>query len=215
MRSNIEEFPAKSSLSSAEEKVALRMRMRALREGQPPALAELNSLKAQARLTATPCWKNAKIVVLYSAFRGEVSVDGLMEQAQREGRDVYLPRMRRQYSGCMEFALCVNPAELVTSAFGLREPAQSLPGFGVEDVDNGFCPDLFVVPGLAFDRRGMRLGFGGGYYDRFLRHLADCPTVGICFEFQLVGKLPVDNWDCPVRYICTEKDFWQARFDSR
>jgi 5-formyltetrahydrofolate cyclo-ligase len=185
--------------------------MRALRRSRSPALAERDSLSAQARLTATDHWKDAKVVALYAAFRGELSVDGLMEQAWREGRAVYLPRVHRSEPGLMDFAPCASLAELAPSTFGPREPARHLPGFRAEDIGRGFRPDLLVAPGLAFDGYGMRLGFGGGYYDRFLRRLSHCcPCVGMCFEFQFVEKLPVDDWDCPVHYVCTESRFLKA-----
>ncbi|MDR2054339.1 MAG: 5-formyltetrahydrofolate cyclo-ligase [Desulfovibrio sp.] len=201
---------APESSSAVAEKTALRRRMRMLRESQPPDIARKRSRNAQARLAGTAHWKNARSVALYAACQGELSVDALMENAWESGRAVYLPRVRRE-SGVMDFVPCGSLTELVPAAFGLREPPESLPGFGAEEAGKAFTPDLLVVPGLAFDRRGMRLGFGGGYYDRFLRRLANCRCVGICFEFQLVEILPAEAWDQPVHYVCTEERFWKAR----
>jgi 5-formyltetrahydrofolate cyclo-ligase len=192
------------------EKIALRRRMRILRESQPPDIARKRSRSAQARLAGTAHWKNARSVALYAACQGELSVDMLMENAWKNGRTVYLPRVRRRESGVMDFVPCGSLTQLVPAAFGLREPPENLPGYGAEEAGRTFTPDILVVPGLAFDRRGARLGFGGGYYDRFLRRLANCRCVGICFEFQFVENLPAEAWDQPVHYVCTEKRFWEA-----
>ncbi|MDR2573058.1 MAG: 5-formyltetrahydrofolate cyclo-ligase [Desulfovibrio sp.] len=196
--------------STAAEKTALREHMRTLRENQMPGIARRHALRAQARLAMTEHWQNALSVALYAAARSEISVDALMVLAWQSRRTVYLPRVRRHEQGCMDFVACKHPTELTPSTFGLREPLESLPGFGVEDAGGAFRPDLMIVPGLAFDRQGMRLGFGGGYYDRFLRRLTDCPCVGICFDFQFVEALPTDSWDQPVRYVCTEERFWES-----
>ena len=69
------------------------------------------------------------------------------------------------------------------------------------------APDLIIAPGLAFDRNGIRLGMGGGYYDRLLalpRHAAS-RRVGLAFAFQFVDSLPREAWDMPVHAVCTEK----------
>jgi 5-formyltetrahydrofolate cyclo-ligase len=204
------ESAAPEPSSAAAEKTALRRRMRLLRENQPPDMARKRSRSAQARLADSAHWKNARSVALYAACQGELSVDTLMDEAWRSGRTVYLPRVRRREPGAMDFVPCGSLTELAPSEFGLREPPESLPGFGAEEAGRTFTPDMLIVPGLAFDRRGARLGFGGGYYDRFLRRLANCRCVGMCFEFQLVEILPAEAWDQPVHYVCTEDRFWKA-----
>ncbi|MDR3319660.1 MAG: 5-formyltetrahydrofolate cyclo-ligase [Desulfovibrio sp.] len=195
------------SASAVVEKIALRRRMRALRESRPPEVARERGLRAQSLLTDTEQWKNAASVALYAARTGEISLDALMELAWLSGRVVYLPRIRCNERGVMDFVPCGCLAELESASFGLREPKADLPGFGAGDVGKTFRPDLLLMPGLAFDRRGMRLGFGGGYYDRFLLRLTDCLCVGVCFEFQVVETLPVETWDRPAHYICTEERF--------
>ncbi|MDR3358946.1 MAG: 5-formyltetrahydrofolate cyclo-ligase [Desulfovibrio sp.] len=199
------------SSPAAAEKIILRRRMRMLRENQPPDIARKRGRRAQARLADTAYWKNARSVALYAARQDELSVDMLMENAWASGRAVYLPRVRRRESGVMDFVPCGSLAQLVPAAFGLREPPENLPGFGAEETGKTFRPDILVVPGLAFDKQGTRLGFGGGYYDRFLRRLTDFRCVGICFEFQFVESLPAEAWDQPVHYVCTEKRFWKTR----
>ena len=107
----------------------------------------------------------------------------------------------------MDFVACTGPEQLRTGPFGLREPEDGLPGFGPEGTGKAFKPDLLVLPGLAFDLHGGRLGFGGGYYDRFLDSELACPRVGLCFAFQVAKNLPLEQWDQRVQYLCTEEQF--------
>ena len=194
--------------SLAVRKAALRERMRDLRCGQAPNLARARSLQAQHRLLDAECWRAARSVALYVPLKGEVSTDALLEAAWQSGRTVYLPRVARDEPGRMSFVACAGFAQLRPGPFGLREPEQSLPGFGAEEAGKGFDPDLLVLPGLAFDRRGGRLGFGGGYYDRFLEAARlRCPRVGLCFAFQVLKELPLDQWDQRVQFLCTEERF--------
>lgn len=202
------EMPADPAASLAAQKAALRERMRMLRREQPPGLARARGLEAQQRLLDAPCWGAARSVALYVALKGEMPTEKLLEAAWQSGRAVYLPRMRPHEPGRMDFVACDGFSQLRPGPFGLREPEASLPGFGAEDVGKGFAPDLLVLPGLAFDRRGGRLGFGGGYYDRFLDNAQlSCPSVGLCFAFQVLGNLPLEQWDRRVRFLCTEEGF--------
>lgn len=193
--------------SVAARKTALRERMRRLRLDQPPGLARARSLEAQRRLMDAPCWRNARSVALYVALKGELSTDSLLDAAWKSGRAVWLPRVRPREPGRMEFVACAGPGQLRPGPFGLREPEDGLPGLGPEEAGMSFRPDLLVLPGLAFDRRGGRLGFGGGYYDRFLDNMPACPRVGLCFAFQIIRNLPLEQWDQRVRYLCTEEQF--------
>ena len=69
-----------------------------------------------------------------------------------------------------------------------------------------FRPDLAVVPGLAFDRRGRRLGFGGGYYDHYFAHASRLTLAGFCFSFQLCREVPADPWDVTMDAVCTDEE---------
>ncbi len=198
---------AESEEPVAERKAALRERIRKLRRNHPPGLARARSLEAQQRLLEAPCWRNARSVALYVALKGELSTDKLLAAAWKSGRTVWLPRVRPGEPGRMEFAVCVGLEQLRPGPFGLREPEDGLPGLGPEEAGKAFSPDLLVLPGLAFDRRGGRLGFGGGYYDRFLDSGLTCPRVGLCFAFQITRNLPLEQWDQRVHYLCTEEQF--------
>ena len=207
-------------------KQRLREHMSRLRREQPAELAAERARAAQRRLLDAPCWKQARSVALYVGIKDELGTSLLLEHAWSEGRLVWLPRVRRGTRGIMDFVACTGRDQLRPGPFGLLEPDAALPGVGPEDLPAGaaqadaaadrtgghtrlnsppFSPDLMVIPGLAFDVSGSRLGYGGGYYDRFLHAGLDCPRMGLCFDFQLVPVLPLDPWDQRVHYLCTEE----------
>lgn len=191
------------------------------RRAQSPERAAERSLAAQERLLASPCWREAARVALYAGAREEMATELLLREAWATGRQVWLPRVRSAADGLMDFVRCPGPESLRPGAFGLREPRPELPG--VAPGDAAFQPQLFLLPGVAFDRRGGRMGHGGGFYDRFLGARArareaagntarDCPVVGFCFAFQIVEHLPRAAWDQPVDGLCTEGEFfWISR----
>jgi 5-formyltetrahydrofolate cyclo-ligase len=108
----------------------------------------------------------------------------------------------------MSFALCRGKEQLITGSFGIMEPDPRVcPVFDFSAQDN--FPEVFIVPGVVFDRRGHRLGMGGGYYDRFLA-AAKTSTIGLAFAFQVLDEIPaaaLDSWDKSVSAICTEQEF--------
>ena len=108
----------------------------------------------------------------------------------------------------LEFAACSSIGDFCRGAFGIAEPnRETCPPY------TGF-PDLLVVPAVGMDKEMVRLGYGGGYYDR-LRACPgwdNIPAVGLIFSFQLVEALPREAWDRPLDGVATEKDFlWRSR----
>ncbi|MBB5142307.1 5-formyltetrahydrofolate cyclo-ligase [Desulfovibrio intestinalis] len=201
----------------AERKQALRERMSTLRREQPAHLAEKRAEAAQKNLLMADCWRRASSVALYVGIKDEMDTSLLLDAAWNEGRTLWLPRVRRGQPGIMDFVACSSREQLRPGPFGLLEPDTDLPGVGPEDVAAGaahaassgsgnvFAPQLMILPGLAFDLTGGRLGYGGGYYDRFLEAGLDCPRLGFCFDFQLVPSLPLAPWDQRVHHLCTEE----------
>lgn len=221
------QLDAEQGEAPAASKQRLRERMGRLRREQPVELAERRARAAQERLLDSPCWKQADCVALYVGIKDELGTSRLLEHAWSTGRLVWLPRVRRGSRGIMDFVACTGRDQLRSGPFGLLEPDAALPGVGPEDISARaarndatagqatagsaamgsppFLPDMMVIPGLAFDVSGGRLGYGGGYYDRFLQAGLDCPRVGLCFDFQLVSALPLDPWDQRVHHVCTEE----------
>lgn len=172
-------------------KALLRQHLRACRRKTPPNPA------CQAPLLASDAWRRAAAVGLYQALPEEAPTAMLLENAWQTGKTVFLPKITDKTAGEMEFMACAGLRELRPGPFGLLEPAGGAAARSV---------DLLVLPGLAFDRKGWRLGYGGGYYDRFLaRRKGFAPLLaGLCQDCQILDSLPHAAFDMPVNGLCTE-----------
>lgn len=181
----------------------LREKRRALASG---ICGQQRSLSMQKRVLESPLWQMSHRVVLYMPLKEEPDTSLLLAEALRSGRDVFLPRCRKNEPGKMDMLLCQNPSQLELSSMGILEPRIS--AYSRMLSKEHLCAGgetLIIVPALAFDRSGFRLGYGGGYYDRILAH-ANCSTVGLAFHALLFPILPRDDWDIPVKAICTEEE---------
>lgn len=152
------------------------------------------SLAAQQRLLLTPEFAAAAVVALYSSVRNEVFTEEVFTSARRAGKTVTYPRVR---GTLLEFVEVAERQELVPGAFGILEPV------GVRLIPPAAL-ELIVVPGVAFDLAGHRLGYGKGYYDRFL-HERRGRLAGLCFDFQLVERLPAEAHDVRMDMVVTEE----------
>lgn len=158
------------------------------------------SARIRARLLDLPETRLAGSVLLYVPTKNEVDTWPLLEHFWTVGVQILLPRCRDNQPGFMDIHAVNSAAELGPGQFGLTEPILGLAPLVTEPE-----PDLLLVPALAFDRRGFRLGFGGGYYDRFLTRLTHPHLrVGLAYDFQIAERLPAEPWDMPVQRIITQ-----------
>jgi len=151
--------------------------------------------------------------MFYASFRSEVETEKMIEDALSLNKSVALPVVDGQR---IEAAEVKNPEkELTKGSFGIREPKKEFR----RRVDEKEV-DLVVVPGVVFDRTGGRLGYGGGYYDRFLRtnwikfkreHSRQCVVIGLAFDLQITGKIPLVEKDVRVDKIVTESGIIDCR----
>jgi 5-formyltetrahydrofolate cyclo-ligase len=140
-----------------------------------------------------------KSAALYCALAGEVPTERIRRAYLAAGARLYYPRVAGR--GTLAFYPHREGDGWETGPYGILEPPNPE---GVEPLASGW--DIVVVPGLAFDRRGNRLGRGFGYYDRFLGALPESvPRVGLACAGQLVREVPVDAWDVPVHALVTEE----------
>ena len=156
------------------------------------------SKRIEDRLAGLDFWRDAAVVHTYvGAVQGEVATRGIVARALREGKTLVCPRVRWKPRGLDSFAVG-SLDELTESSRGLWEPdpRRAAP---VDDAEL----DLVLVPGIAFDRRGWRIGFGAGLYDRFLAGVT-APRVALAFSLQIQDSLPVEPHDEPVDWIVTE-----------
>ena len=148
---------------------------------------------------SSPLVAQAKTVLAYVSFRQEPDLSRLFAETSKEGTKIWgFPR-------CVEKSLIWHqwkPGELLqTGAYGIWEHHADLPIISPLEVD------LILVPSVACDQRGYRLGYGGGYYDRMLSSAEwqSIPTLGILFDYAYLTELPIDDWDQPLKGICTEE----------
>ena len=188
-----------------ESKNALRRRFSALRRDLLSGpQGRLRSEEAQRALLDSPVWKRSRRAALYASLPWEVGTDILLAEAWRSGREVFLPRCRPGRPGEMDMIACASPEDLTVSDLGIAEP-RLLPDSRMLDADGPREETLVIVPALAFDRMGYRLGQGGGYYDRFLDP-SWCVAAGLSLQSLIARELlPRDPWDVPVSHVCTEE----------
>lgn len=136
----------------------------------------------------TDVYRNSKIIMSYVSIHGEVETEYINRRVLSQGKKLLLPKTYEK--GVMKAFEVKDLNELVKNSFGLHEPIET----------DEFLPDLVIVPGVAFDRSGNRLGFGGGFYDRYLQG-KNIKTIALCYEFQLVELLPKEEHDIPVDEI--------------
>ncbi len=117
-----------------------------------------------------------------------------------------MPRCRPDAYGQMDIACAACEDDLTPGAFSIMEPdADKCPAV------TSCQPDIAIIPAICFDRRGYRLGYGGGYYDRLLTtdDMKDTVRIGLGYNFQLVEQLPTQPWDMPVDIVCTDEELWR------
>ena len=140
-------------------------------------------------------WKQAKLIGLTISIPPEFPTLHIIEQAWKEGKEVAIPKCNPE-DKTMQFKKITSFEQLESVYSGLLEPVETTLNVMAEDMD------LLIVPGLAFTRDGYRLGFGGGYYDRFLSGYKGV-TISLAFECQLIDELPTELHDIPVHQIVT------------
>ncbi len=188
-------------------KKTLRRRMLAAREALGPDEVKAASLAVAHLVRGLERWRSASEVLAYWPARNELDPRPLVVDLWTRGARVLLPRCRPGEPGLMDLACVTGEAQLAAGAFSLMEPAPSCP------IELDARPHVVLVPGLAFDGRGNRLGFGGGYYDRLLAGpaFASSLKLGLCYGFQRVESLPAGPFDQPVDAVCCEEGITWTR----
>ncbi|KLU60131.1 putative 5-formyltetrahydrofolate cyclo-ligase [Peptococcaceae bacterium CEB3] len=178
--------------------------VRALALNRRAALPEderrLKSRQIQSLVTALPEYRQARTVMLFLNFRDEAETTGLAVQALAEGKSLVLPRCAP--GGLLIPAFIGNlDRDVEPGMWGIREPKKD----SLAEADPKTV-DFVLVPGAAFDRQGNRLGYGGGYYDRFFARLRPTAArVAIGFAIQVVPEVPVDQHDQKIDILVTEE----------
>ena len=146
------------------------------------------------RLLHHPFYQEAKVIATYLSFPHEFQTQELIEQALKDGKKVLIPKTYPK--GRMDFVV-YDPQQLVKTSFGLLEPQGDL------EVVDASQIDLIHVPGLAFTREGYRIGYGGGYYDRYLEQFSG-HTLSTVYHHQVQDFIP-ENHDIPVQEVLIDE----------
>ncbi|MFZ3588148.1 5-formyltetrahydrofolate cyclo-ligase [Bacillus sp. DJP31] len=149
-------------------------------------------------LYSTESWKNSHLIGITISRGNEIETREIIERAWQEGKEVAVPKCLPEEKK-MVFKRITTFNQLETVYFGLLEPIVSK----TKSVDPQKI-DLLIVPGVCFTEKGYRIGYGGGYFDRYLEGYQE-QTISLLFECQLLPKLPIESFDVPVQIIITEK----------
>jgi len=187
-------------VSIHEQKAQLRQRCKTIRKELGEEFRQNASKAICTHLAAWEVFQAAKVVLTYMPIRGEVDLCTLL--ANFPEKRWLLPRIFPGEIGRMNFHP-YDPDNLILHPFGMAEPAAHLPQVPASEIQ------LVLAPGLAFDRSGWRLGYGGGYFDRFLMEFKGV-CVGVVFESLLLNAIPHGEYDIPMNWIVTENGLRQS-----
>ncbi len=182
-------------MTASEEKRALRP---CLKEIRSKAFSEKKSRAVCENILSLPFFKKAKTVLFYAAIQDEASLESAFEKALGMGISAAFPRSEK--NGAMTFHKIESLSALKEGRFGVPEPDENAPLIEKGSLSS---TDICLVPALAYDTCGYRLGYGGGYYDRYLADFKGI-KIGIAFDASIVSSLPREKNDIKVDYIITE-----------
>lgn len=183
-----------------EDKIKIRKEVLALRNALPRPELDVMSRRICRSFIHLSMLADCSSVMIFLSFGSEINTDYIIRLLWKQKKRVLVPLCKPETRE-MDIIPITTFADVEPGYFGIREPKR------------GFCPpvakeaiDLVVVPAVAFDRRGYRVGYGGGYYDRFLVGM-DVPRIGLAFSCQIIPEAPVDKYDQAVQGIVTEQGY--------
>lgn len=159
--------------------------------------------KIKNRLLNSTYWIESNVIAITIPRKIELNTMPIIEEAWKQGKQVVIPKCYPNQDHLMKFFLFTNINELENVYLDLYEP---------KEISNRLVEkesiDLIIVPGLLFDKNGYRIGYGGGYYDRYLKGYTN-KKISIALEDQIVNYIPYDSFDIPVDAIITEKTIYK------
>ena len=173
------------------DKKELRRSIREQKRAMSPEEIEQRSARLGELFVASEAYKNAKTIYGYLPYNQEVRTVPMLEQALRDGKRVAVPKC---YGDEMKFIYMTDLSLVEKGYAGIPEPVADGP-YGDDETA------LVLMPGMAFDPQGHRIGYGGGFYDKFLAAEPNHPTLALCYEFQMLPHLETEAHDIPVDYV--------------
>ena len=186
-------------------KAAVRAAALLRRDALPPPVRLTLSRLITGRILAMEEFARAQAVLAYCGFGSELDTGQLLRAVLASGKTLWLPKVNRAAGRLNVYRVEQLDTQLRAGVWGIREPDPSVCEEGALD-----RVDLVLVPGVAFDRRGGRLGYGQGYYDRLLAGTANATVVAGAFEVQVVDSVPRELHDIPMQRLVTEAGIFIA-----
>ena len=183
----------------AKERTTLRTRILSARDSLSAIERQRKSRAITERLLALPEFADARNVFAYVSFRSEVGTQPLIAHCLKKGVTVSVPLTLVKEHRLRPYAITDPGRDLVPGYCGILEPLQALPLVDPASIE------VVVTPGSVFDAMGGRLGYGGGYYDRFLQTAApQALRVGLAYDLQVIAAVPLESHDQQLDYLITE-----------
>ena len=173
------------------DKTALRKEIREKKRAMTPEQIEKASYALAKQFFATSYYREAKTLYGYLPYNQEVRTEPILLQALKDGKKVAVPKV---YGDTMRFIYLEDMNGIEKGYAGIPEPVADEPVAADETA-------LVLMPGLAFDKEGHRIGYGGGFYDKFLSAEPTHPTVALCYDFQMLPNLETEEFDVPVDLV--------------
>ncbi|MBO5472646.1 MAG: 5-formyltetrahydrofolate cyclo-ligase [Lachnospiraceae bacterium] len=208
------------SQTNQKNKKEVRRQALLLRDALSPEERSLRSRQIMDKVLALPCYREARVILAYASFRSEVDTLPLVGQALQDGKRVFMPRVAGKE---MEFWQIDRMEDLRRGYQGIPEPAESLayPAYcaaGAAEITRAASKTLMWMPGAAFDRERHRIGYGGGFYDKYLYRLGQMretdlwrdvlpalTTMALAFDCQVSERIPSQPHDYRPDMIVTEQ----------
>jgi 5-formyltetrahydrofolate cyclo-ligase len=156
-------------------------------------------------------YQQSEKIMLYISTKSEVQTQRIIESAQKDNKSIYIPLIIPEQHDLIPSLVIDFEKEIALGNLGIYQPRK--------EFHRLFPPsilDLVIVPGLAFNQQGHRLGRGGGYYDRFLKKLpVQAYSIALAFEMQMIEQIPLEENDMPVDCIITEKRIIKLKNDKK
>lgn len=189
-------------MNSVERKHELRKIMRSRRDAEPDRAAKSRTIVDT--LMTMPGMESAKVICCYVSFRSEVETRELINRLLVPEKSVVVPWCEGDR---LNLTRIESLSDLAPRTIGLLEPDQATRE-NLNRIQSPESVDIFLVPGLAFTRKGDRLGYGRGHYDRLLVRSPQSLKIALAFEVQVVDAIPVDSFDIPVNTVVTENQIF-------
>lgn len=194
--------PSATWVKNMERKNRIRQWALGLREALTGEEVKRKSDRIIAKVLEDFRYVRAEHILVYMDYRNEVMTGSLVSQAWLSGKRVYAPKVMDEAELCFYE---INSMEQVEKGYrGIREPVQCEMGRFKGNPDE-LRQSMLLLPGVAFDGKRHRIGYGKGYYDRFLLGKEGMATVGVCFDCQVMGEFQVESFDYSPQVLYTEK----------